>query len=51
VSLSWEENKVNTGDYQSPGANPATLSYNATVEKIYRATNSMVRFLIKLIFL
>jgi hypothetical protein len=27
------------------GANPTTLSYNASVVKIYDATNSMARFL------
>jgi hypothetical protein len=27
----------------SPGANPKTLSYNASVVKIYSATNSMAR--------
>jgi hypothetical protein len=28
----------------TPGANPTTLSYNASVVKIYSTTNSMARF-------
>jgi hypothetical protein len=28
----------------APGPNPTTLSYNASVVKIYSATNSMERF-------
>jgi hypothetical protein len=27
-----------------PGANPTTVSYNASVVKIYNATSSLVRF-------
>jgi hypothetical protein len=27
-----------------PGANPTTLSYNASVVKIYNATSNLVRF-------
>jgi hypothetical protein len=33
------------------GANPTTLSYNASVEKIYSATDSMERFYNRIIFL
>jgi hypothetical protein len=32
------------GTTKSPGANPTIASYNASVEKIYNATNSMARF-------
>jgi hypothetical protein len=35
-------------DFQ-PGANPTIASYNVSVVKIYSATNSMVRFRIKII--
>jgi hypothetical protein len=31
----------------NPGANPTTLSYNASVVKMHSATNSMARLLIK----
>jgi hypothetical protein len=34
-----------------PGANPTILSYNASVEKIYNTTSSLVRFENKNIFL
>jgi hypothetical protein len=34
----------------SPGANPTTPSYNASVVKLYNATSSQVRFEIKNIF-
>jgi hypothetical protein len=34
----------------SPGANPTTVSYNASVVKIYNATSSLVRFENKNIF-
>jgi hypothetical protein len=33
------------------GANPTTVSYNASVVKIYNATNSLVRFENKNIFI
>jgi hypothetical protein len=33
-----------------PGANPTIASYNASVVKIYSATNSMARFYNKNIF-
>jgi hypothetical protein len=33
-----------------PGANPTTAIYNASVVKIYNATNSLARFLIKKYF-
>jgi hypothetical protein len=33
------------------GANPTIASYNASVVKIYSATNSMARFYNKIIFL
>jgi hypothetical protein len=29
----------------TPGANPTTSSYNASVVKIYKATNGIARFL------
>jgi hypothetical protein len=29
---------------QQPGANPTTVSYNASVVKIHNATSSLVRF-------
>jgi hypothetical protein len=32
------------GRAAEPGANSTTLSYNASVVKIYNATNSLVRF-------
>jgi hypothetical protein len=34
-----------------PGASPTITSYNASVVKIYNATNSIARFRIKIIFL
>jgi hypothetical protein len=34
-----------------PGPNPTTLIYNARVVKIYNATNSLVCFRVKIIFL
>jgi hypothetical protein len=33
-----------------PGANPTTVSYNASAEKNYKATSSLVRFENKNIF-
>jgi hypothetical protein len=33
-----------------PGANPTTLSYNDSVVKMYGATNSKARFVIKIFF-
>jgi hypothetical protein len=35
---------------QKPGANPTTLSYNASFVKIYSAANSMARFENKKLF-
>jgi hypothetical protein len=35
----------------APGANPTTLSYNASVVRIYSATDGMARFYYKNIFL
>jgi hypothetical protein len=35
---------------KGPSANPTTLSYNASVVKMYSATNSMARFIIKIAF-
>jgi hypothetical protein len=37
--------------FKKSGANPTMASYNASVAKIYNATNSMARFRIKIILL
>jgi hypothetical protein len=41
--MSLADFKLETGKLKT-GANPTTSSYNASVVKIYSATNSMARF-------
>jgi hypothetical protein len=40
-----------TKSQKNPGANPTTVSYNASVVKIYNATSSLVRFENKIVFI